>query len=191
MGPLLLRTLNLDGDRQADLSVHGGPYKAMYGYPSEHYPLLGFVLGKVAAPGKIHAREFFAPETGGLFESDLHIGDRLRIGSAVLMARQPRVPCYKLVAKFQPDDMIDLFLRGGRSGFHFSVEQEGVVENGQAFEFLSHEPEAITIAEMNLLFATDKYNRTLVKRALATSALPEDWRDHLAKRLTRAATVER
>ena len=127
--------------------------------------------------------------TEGLFELDLHIGDRLSIGSAILMVRQPRMPCYKLAAKFQRDDMIDIFLRSGRSGFYFSVEQEGVVENRDAFEFLSHEPEAITIAEMNRLFVEDRYNRDLLEKAIATPALPEDWREYLAKRLP-ARTVE-
>jgi MOSC domain-containing protein YiiM len=193
-GPVQLRTLNLDGDRQADLSVHGGPNKAVYGYPSEHYRLWREELQGIDLPwGRDLPWGSFGENftTEGLFESDLHIGDRLRIGTAILMVRQPRMPCYKLVAKFQREDMIDLFLRSGRSGFYFSVEQEGVVQTGDALEFLSRESEAITIAEMNRLFVADKYNRTLLERALATPALPEDWRDYLAKRLPGEATVER
>ena len=187
-GPVPLRTLNLDGDRQADLSVHGGPFKAAYGYSSEHYPFWREELPGMDLPWGMFGENF---TTEGLFEADLHIGDRLRIGSAIIMVRQPRMPCYKLAAKFQRDDMIDLFLRSGRSGFYFSVEQEGVVENGEAFEFLSLEPEAITIAEMNRLFVADKYNRPLLEKAIATPALPEDWRDYLAQRLPGNATVAR
>ncbi|MGC2447424.1 MAG: MOSC domain-containing protein [Candidatus Sulfotelmatobacter sp.] len=193
-GPVPLRTLNLDGDRQADLSVHGGPNKAVYGYPSEHYPLWRDELPGMDLPwGKNFPWGSFGENftTEGLFESDLHIGDRLNIGSAILMIRQPRMPCYKLAAKFQRDDMIDLFLRSGRSGFYFSVEQEGVVENGQALQFLSHEPDAITISEMNLLFVRDRYNRTLLEKAIATPALPEAWREYLAKRLTGTVSAER
>lgn len=193
-GPVSLRTLNLDGDRQADLSVHGGPNKAVYGYASEHYPRWREELPGMDLPwGANFPWGSFGENftTEGLFEPDLHIGDRLRLGSAILMVRQPRMPCYKLAAKFQRDDMIDLFLRSGRSGFYFSVEQEGVVENGEAFEFLSHEPEAITITEMNRLFVEDRYNHALLEKAIATPALPEDWREYLEKRLPGAATVKR
>ena len=187
-GPVLLRTLNLDGDRQADLSVHGGPYKAVYAYPSEHYGFWRQELPGMNLPWGIFGENF---TTEGLFEKDLHVGDRLRIGTAVVMVRQPRTPCYKLAAKFQRDDMLDRFLRSGRSGFYFSVEQEGAVEAGESFEFLSHETDAVTIAEMNRLFVEDKYNRALIEKAVSTPGLPEDWRGYLARRLPGAAAVER
>ena len=135
-GQFTLRTLNLDGDRQADLSVHGGPYKAVYGYPSEHYEFWRQELPGSEFPWGMFGENF---TTEGLFESELHIGDRLRIGTAIVMVRQPRIPCYKLAAKFQRDDILTRFLRSGRSGFYFSVEQEGTVAAGDAFEFLSRE----------------------------------------------------
>ena len=185
-GPVPLRTLNLDGDRQADLSVHGGPFKAVYGYPAEHYPFWRDELPGMELPWGMFGENF---TTEGLLEVDLHIGDRLRIGSAVLVVRQPRMPCYKLAAKFQRDDIIDRFLQSGRSGFYFSVEQEGEVQTGDSFEFLSREPDAISIAEMNRLFFSDKYNRLLLEKAIATPALPEDWRDYLAQRLPKATVA--
>lgn len=101
------------------------------------------------------------------------------------MVRQPRSPCYKLAAKFQRDDMIARFLHSGRSGFYFSVEQEGVVQAGDEFEFLSREAEAVTIAELNRLYVDDKYNRELLGKAIASAALPGDWRDYLQERVTR------
>jgi len=185
-GPVPLRTLNLDGDRQADLSVHGGPFKAVYGYPSEHYPFWRAELPGRELPWGMFGENF---TTEGLLEDDLHIGDRLQIGSAILVVRQPRMPCYKLAAKFQRDDIIDLFLKNGRSGFYFSVEQEGVVQSGDSFERMSHEPDVVSIAEVNRLFVTDKYNRPLLEKAIATPALPEDWRDYLAQRLPRTAAT--
>jgi MOSC domain-containing protein YiiM len=185
-GPVELRALNLDGDRQADLNVHGGPFKAVYGYPSEHYAFWREELPSTELPWGMFGENF---TTEGLSENDLHIGDRLQIGSAILVVRQPRMPCYKLAAKFQRDDIIDLFLKNGRSGFYFSVEQEGVVQSGDSFEFLSHEPDAISIAEMNRLFVAEKYNRPLLEKAIATPALPEDWRDYLAERLPRATSA--
>ncbi len=121
--------------------------------------------------------------TEGVSESELHVGDRLQIGTAIIMVRQPRTPCYKLAAKFQRDDMVERFVRSGRSGFYFSVEQEGTVQAGDAFEVLSREESAVTIAETNRLFVEDKYNGELLDKAIASRALPENWRDYLAKRL--------
>jgi MOSC domain-containing protein YiiM len=186
-GPVLLRTLNLDGDRQADLAVHGGPYKAVYGYPSEHYDFWRHELFGVTLPWGMFGENF---TTEGLSESDLHIGDRLQVGTAVIMVRQPRIPCYKLAVKFHRSDILATFLRSGRSGFYFSVEQEGVVSPGDSFEFLSREPQAISIAEMNRLFVEDKYNARLLEKAIATPALPEDWRDYFRKRQAGATPEE-
>lgn len=184
-GPVNLRTLNLDGDRQADLGVHGGPNKAVYAYPSEHYDFWREEFRGMNLPWGMFGENF---TTVGLYEKDLFIGDRLQIGSAIIMVRQPRIPCYKLVAKFHRTDIQARFLRSGRSGFYFSVEREGVVEAGNWFEFLSRERDAITISEMNWLFAEDKYNRELLERAIATPALPEDWRDYFVQRLPRKKT---
>jgi MOSC domain-containing protein YiiM len=186
-GPISLRTLNLDGDRQADLAVHGGPYKAVYGYPSEHYDFWRQELLGASLPWGMFGENF---TTEGLSEVDLHIGDRLQIGTAVIMARQPRIPCYKLAVKFQRTDILARFLRSGRTGFYFSVEQEGTVAAGDSFEFLSREPQAISIAEMNRLFAEDKYNASLLEKAIATPVLPEDWRDYSCKRQSGAMQEE-
>ncbi len=178
-GPVQLRTLNLDGDRQADLTVHGGPNKAVYGYPSEHYEFWRQELPGMRLPWGMFGENF---TTEGLAESDLHIGDRLQIGTAVIVVRQPRIPCYKLAAKFQREDILARFLSSRRSGFYFSVEREGTVAAGDSFEFLSHAPQAISIAEMNRLFVEDRYNVDLLDKAIATPALPEDWRDYYVKR---------
>lgn len=180
-GPVQLRTLNLDGDRQADLSVHGGPYKAVYGYPSEHYAFWKQQFPDADLPWGMFGENF---TTEGLSEEELHIGDRLQIGAAIVMVRQPRTPCYKLAAKFQRDDMIPRFLQSGRSGFYFSVEQEGTVAAEDSFAFLSRQPEAVTVAEINQLFARDKYNRALLEKAIATPSLPEDWRGYFSQRIS-------
>lgn len=183
-GPVHLRTLNLDGDRQADLSVHGGPYKAVYGYPSEHYPDWRRELPGVDLPWGMFGENF---TTTGLLEDDLHVGDRFQIGSSIVMVCQPRVPCYKLAAKFQRDDILERFLLSGRSGFYFSVEQEGSVADGDAFELLKRKQDGITISEMNRLFVREKYNQDLLRKAIHTAALPEDWREYFSERLRRPA----
>jgi MOSC domain-containing protein YiiM len=183
-GRVALRTLNLDGDQQADLSVHGGPYKAVYAYPSDHYAYWRQELPGVELPWGAFGENF---TTEGFREEDLHVGDRLKVGSATLMVRQPRMPCYKLVAKFQRDDMIERFLLSGRSGFYFSVEQEGEVGAGDSLEFLSQNQSGIAIAEMNRLFVHDRYNRDLLRKAIATTALPESWREYFLPRLNSPA----
>ena len=187
-GPLNLRTLNLDGDRQADLSVHGGPYKAVYGYPSEHYDFWRQELPGTNLPWGMFGENF---TTEGLLEKDLFVGDRLQIGTAIIVVRQPRMPCYKLAAKFQRDDMQARFLHSGRSGFYFSVEREGIVEAGDSFAFLSREPEAVTISEINRLFVDDKYDRDLLEKTIATPALPQNWRDYFVRRLPVPPAVAR
>lgn len=185
-GPVALRTLNLDGDKQADLVVHGGPFKAVYAYPSEHYAFWNGELLGANFPWGMFGENF---TTEGLLESELHIGDRLGIGSAIIVVRQPRIPCHKLAVKFQRNDILQRFLVSGRSGFYFSVEQEGTVEAGDTFEFLSRAQLDITIAEMNRLFVDDKYNQELLNKAMTTPALPEDWRDYFRKRLEGSTTI--
>src|ERR1051326_4179194 len=145
-GPVQLRTLNLDGDRQADLAVHGGPFKAVYGYPAEHYEFWLQELPGAQLPWGMFGENF---TTEGLFESDLHIGDRLQIGGAIVVVRQPRIPCYKLAVKFFRNDIVARFVGGAPWVFSFSGEQEGAMQAGDVFEFLPREPQAITIAEMN------------------------------------------
>lgn len=189
-GRIMLRTLNLDGDQQADLSVHGGPYKAVYAYPSEHYEywrrelpdmkLLWGVFGENCTTEGL---------ADGFSEAELHVGDRFRIGSSILMVRQPRMPCYKLAARFQRDDMIDRFLASGRSGFYFSVEQEGEVGAGDSIELVSRNEAGVTIAEMNQLLVSDRYNHDLLQKAIATPSLPEAWREYFIPRLRDARSL--
>jgi MOSC domain-containing protein YiiM len=185
-GPVQLQSLNVDGDRQADLSVHGGIYKAVYAYPSEHYPFWRQEIPDVDLPWGMFGENL---TTAGLSEDELHVGDRLQIGSSIVMVRQPRTPCYKLAAKFQRDDMIERFLLSGRSGFYFSVEQEGSVAAEDAFELLTRNQDAITISEMNRLFVREKYHQDLLRKAVHTAALPENWREYFAERLNQPAVA--
>lgn len=179
-GPVSLRRLNLDGDRQADLSVHGGPDKAVYAYPSEHY-----AYWRDALPGTELSWGMFGENftTEGFLEDKLNIGDRFRIGSALVMVTQPRMPCYKLGVKFGRDDIVKLFLKSGRPGFYFSVLKEGEVEAGAAIELVARDHNNITVGDIARLYVSEKENTELMRRAVAVEALPASWRNYFSKRL--------
>jgi MOSC domain-containing protein YiiM len=178
-GRVALRTSNLDGDQQADLTVHGGPYKAVYAYPFEHYEYWRRELPGIDLPWGAFGENFTTED----LDEEVHVGDRFSIGSSTLIVRQPRMPCYKLAAKFQRDDILQQFLLSGRSGFYFSVAEEGEVGVDDSFELISQANDGITIAEMNRLFVQEKYNHDLLQKAIATSALPETWREYFSTRL--------
>lgn len=177
-GRVALRQTNLDGDRQADLSVHGGPNKVVYGYPSEHYAYWREQLpGHDLAPGALG--ENFTTE--GLLETEVFIGDRYRIGSAVVMVKTPRLPCFKLAARFQRHDMIERFLSSGRCGFYFSVVEEGEVGAGDEVNFLGGLTPTLSILETFRAYtATDP---ELLQRAANVAALPGGWRERFRTRL--------
>jgi MOSC domain-containing protein YiiM len=179
-GPVIMRRLNLDGDRQADLTVHGGADKAVYAYPSEHYP-----LWKSELPGMVLPWGMFGENltTEGLSEQKIHIGDKFRIGEAIVMATQPRTPCYKLALKFQRDDMLKRMLTNGRSGFYFAVVEQGVVQAGDAIERIHEDREGISVAEINALYRGGGKDANLLRRAANLEALPKNWRDYLREEL--------
>src|SRR5438046_3135563 len=116
-GRLRLRTLNLDGDRQADLSVHGGPSKAVYCYPAEHYKYWKQELPEMDLPWGMFGENF---TTAGLSETELNIGDRFRVGTAQVMITEPRMPCYKLGIRFGRTDITKKFLASERGGFYLA-----------------------------------------------------------------------
>lgn len=179
-GRIMLRTLNLDGDRQADLSVHGGPTKAVYGYPSEHYEFWRSELPDMQLPFGMFGENF---TTEGLVETSLNIGDRFRVGEAEVMVTEPRMPCYKLAIKFGRSDILKRFLTSGRTGFYFAVLREGMVCAGDEIERLSRDEHNVTIADITRLYARDKHDLEGLRRALSVPALPSSWKDHFRERL--------
>ena len=179
-GRVMLRTLNLDGDRQADLTVHGGPEKAVYAYPSEHYLFWKQELPDMELPWGIFGENF---TTEGMFETETHVGDRFRIGSAELMVTQPRMPCYKLGIRFGRADIIKRFLLSERSGFYFSVLKEGEVGAGDEVELIAKNTSGVRVVDVTRLYSSDKHNVDLLQRAIATEALPGSWRDYFKERL--------
>ena len=184
-GRVMLRTLNLDGDRQADLTVHGGPEKAVYLYPSEQYAFWKRELPEMDLTWGMFGENFTSE---GLFETQINIGDEFRIGSAEVMVTQPRMPCYKLGIRFGRTDIIKRFLASERTGFYFSVQKEGEVGVGDEFELLHKNASGVTVVEVTRLFSSDKQNVDLLRRAIATEALPDNWRDYFRKRIEAGAS---
>ncbi|MFY9609817.1 MAG: MOSC domain-containing protein [Blastocatellia bacterium] len=181
-GPVSLTKTNLDGDRQGDPRVHGAPNKTVCVYPSEHYPYWGEALPGTRLPWGAFGENF---TTAGMMETETNIGDQFRIGSALVVVTQPRMPCHKLGVRFGRDDVIELYLKSGRVGFYLSVLEEGVVAAGDTIEPVSHDPAAVTVADITSLYASDRPDLELMKRAVGVEALPSGWRDKFLKQLGR------
>lgn len=182
VGTVRLRKLNLDGDRQADLSVHGGPQKAVYAYPSEHYDYWRGELRRPELTWGMFGENF---TTDGLLEKTTNIGDTFRIGSALVMVTQPRMPCYKLGIKFERDDILKRVLISLRSGFYFSVLEEGEVAAGDEIKLVACDPNNITVEDITKLYSTERDNDDLKRRAIEVEALPSSWRNFFLKQLAK------
>src|SRR2546425_4216291 len=190
-GRVAIRQLNLEGDRQADLTVHGGPEKAVYAYPAEYYAFWREQFPEMELPWGMFGENLTIE---GLLEESVHIGDHFQVGSAHLVVTQPRLPCYKLGLKFGRDDILKRFLRSGLTGFYFAVLKEGEVAAGDPIRLLHRDEHQVKVADITRLYRQDKHNLDLLRRVMAVEALPEAWRDYFLERLTQltgfAATSE-
>jgi MOSC domain-containing protein YiiM len=174
--PVMLRTLNLDGDKQADLSVHGGRDKAAYAYPSEHYDFWRRELPGRELPWGMFGENF---TTVGLSEETVHAGDIFRVGGAEVVVTQPRLPCFKLGVKFGRNDMVGKFLASGRTGFYVAVVREGLVQAGDAVVLLGADVHRVSIADLLRLYRPGEKDRDLMERAMKVAALPQGWKKSL------------
>jgi MOSC domain-containing protein YiiM len=179
-GPLMLRQTSLDGDRQADLSVHGGANKAVYAYPFEHYDYWRSELSGVELTWGNFGENL---TTEGLLESEACIGDQFRIGAALVKVTQPRLPCFKLGIRFSRDDMVKRFLASGRSGIYFAVLEEGPVNAGDAIELLQRDARGITIADVNRAYAQSREHLDLLRHIVAAEILPRGLHTDFVERL--------
>src|SRR6266436_2585334 len=170
-GRVMMRRLNLDGDQQADLTVHGGVSKAVYLYPSEHYGYWRTELPGMDLPWGMFGENFTIE---GLLEDDVYIGDRFRIGDTEVMVTEPRMPCYKLGLKFGRADIIKRFLASRRTGFYFAVVRGGMVGAGDAIELIGREQQEISVADITRLYAFERNE---------VDALPESWKGYFQHQL--------
>jgi MOSC domain-containing protein YiiM len=180
-GPVRVTKLNLEGDQQSDLSVHGGIHKAVYVYPSEHYSFWREQLPGVDLPQGVFGENFTTE--GSLEDRAVHIGDRFRIGSAEFVVTQPRMPCFKLGIRFGRADMVKRFLQSGRNGFYFAIAEEGEVAAGDSIELLARDDNGVTVADIVELYTAGAAKQDLLQRAIELPALPESWRDYFRKRV--------
>jgi MOSC domain-containing protein YiiM len=182
-GRRTVRRLNVDGDGQADLDVHGGVHKAVYCYPREHYSFWQRELERDDLPYGMFGENF---TTEGLDEESVHIGDEFTVGTARVVVTQPRMPCYKLGIRFESDDMVKRFLASRRTGFYVAVLDEGEVGRGDTLERITRDPSGVRVSDITRLYVTKKYGpaeEPLVRKALDVTALPESWKAYFRQRL--------
>ncbi len=178
-GRVALRRFNIDGDQQADLTVHGGENKAVYLYPSEHYAFWRAELPGVDLPPGMFGENL---TTEGLDEREAQIGDRFRIGTAVLQVAQPRMPCFKLALKFGRPDMVKRFWLSGLSGIYFSIVEEGELAVGDQIVPVSRVANGITVAELVKLYRDPAPDPARIQVAL-NAPLGGSWKTELRERL--------
>jgi MOSC domain-containing protein YiiM len=204
-GRVALRKLNLDGDRQADLTVHGGEHKAVYCYPLAHYAYwkkelpgrelpMGSFGENFTIEGNAEGSAEGSADAGkdGLLEDSVHLGDRFSVGAAEVVVTQPRLPCYKLGIRFGSDDMVKRFLASGRTGFYVAVVREGEVGAGDEIAAIAREPNAVAVSEITRLYVVKRYGEAeirAVRRALGVKELPESWKEYFRERLRQAGSL--
>jgi MOSC domain-containing protein YiiM len=186
-GRVALRKLNLDGDRQADLSVHGGADKAVYCYPVALYD-----SWKVDLPGRDLPFGIFGENftIDGLSEDSIHVGDRLAIGSAEVVVTQPRLPCYKLGVRFESDDMVKRFLSSHRTGFYAAVARDGEVGAGDEIRLVARDPNSVPLPWIFRLYVAKTFSADDIasaQRAVAVPTLPQSWKQYFQERLETAS----
>ena len=179
-GRIRLQKLNLEGDKQADLTVHGGEDKAVYAYPAEHYGFWSKELQGMSLPWGMFGENF---TTQGMLEEMVNIGDQFQIGTTKLVATQPRMPCYKLGVKFGRMDIIKRFLASGLTGIYFKVIHEGEVGAGDEIEPISRDENNVTVRDIVRLYTVDKDDVDTMERAIKVKDLPNGWRYHFIEQL--------
>jgi MOSC domain-containing protein YiiM len=171
--PVMLRRLNLDGDKQADLKVHGGVHKAVYFYPHEHYATWQTELGRDDFQVGQFGENFTVT---GMLETEVYIGNIYRIGDAHVQISQPRVPCFKLAHKMQTGgDFQKQFIATGRTGYYARVIQEGMVAPDSPITLIEQDPQQVSIYAMNHLLYLDSSDVELARCALKIQALAPGW----------------
>jgi len=182
-GRVRLRKLNLDGDKQADLTVHGGADKAIYAYAEEHYSYWQTEFHDMSLPWGMFGENF---TTQGMVEEMVNVGDQFQVGTAKVVATQPRMPCYKLGVKFGRMDVIKKFLASGLTGIYFKVIREGDIEQGDEIKLIKKDANNVTIKDIVNLYTINKDDLHTMQRAIKLKDLPNGWKNHFLEQLEEA-----
>lgn len=172
-----VNNLTIIGDAQVDRRFHGGTNKAVYAYPSEHYEFWQAEFPAMELPFGIFGENL---TTVGLFETDVCVGDKIRIGTTELVATEPRFPCFKLGIRFGRKDVIRKFQESRKSGIYFSVAKPGELQTGDSIEFIEREENQVTIEDLVRLH-DEKKDLKLAERAVQVKSLPKDWNRNIRK----------
>jgi MOSC domain-containing protein YiiM len=183
-GPRRVGFLGIDGDEQADLSVHGGPDKAVHHYPRDHYPFWTEALGGHAllgAPGAFGENV----STSGLVEEEACLGDRYRLGSALIEISQGRQPCWKLGHRFGDMRVPAIVVRTGKSGWYYRVIEEGDVAAGEALRLVDRPLPQWTVARLFrlLIGGAGKREPAALRELAGLDVLAGNWRRRAEKLL--------
>jgi MOSC domain-containing protein YiiM len=180
-GPRKVVQHNVEGDRQADLTVHGGPKKAVYAYAFEHYSYWSDALPDHELPCGVFGENLTVE---GMLESEIHIGDAVEVGSARLRVTQPRMPCAKLSIRFNRPDMVRLFWKSARSGVYFAVEQAGVICAGDDVRIVERNALKVSVADVISLYTGESVQPELFERFMA-APIGGSWKEGIRERWAR------
>jgi MOSC domain-containing protein YiiM len=182
-GRVAVRKLNLQGDGQADLTVHGGVDKAVYCYATGHYAYWRKELPGRELPAGMFGENLTIDD---FTEDSVHLGDRFSVGTAEVVVTQPRLPCHKLGVRFGSDDMVKRFLASGRTGFYVAVKREGDVGVGDEIQLTARDGNAVPVSEITRLYVAKRWGLddiAVLQRALQVTSLPESWKEYFRDRL--------
>ena len=185
-GALQVNDLGIEGDRQADLRVHGGVDKAVYAYPAEHYDYWRELLGRDDLPYGMFGENLTIT---GYIEDSVYFGDVFKAGSAELQVTTPRQPCSKLNLKFEDKHMAKKFLASGKSGFYFRVLKTGKVKAGDQLIKIATSSDQLSIEEFNLVYNKDKNNISLLKKVVEAKDVPSKYRERFSEHLSNLLEV--
>lgn len=172
--------LNLEGDAQADLTVHGGWSKSVYVYPAEHYEFWRKELPDQELPYGVFGENL---TVDGMIEKEIFIGDEIEIGTARFAVTEPRMPCYKLGIRFGRADIIKRFMQSLRSGFYLTVLRPGEIGAGDEIKFLRRDENHVSVTDIVRLITKEKNDSALIERTLRLETLPDHWKEEFAARL--------
>lgn len=179
-GKVFVTKSGLEGDQQANLKVHGGVNKAVYGYPNEHFEFWNEQRSDLEFYPGVFGENL---STSGLDEENVCVGDIFQIGEVTLSVTTPRMPCKKLGIKMKDKGFIKEFLKSERTGFYFKVLEEGEIEAGDNIQKVGDDGYGLSIRELVKLYTTHKHDISLLTKAAKSPTLQEDWRRDFAKKI--------